>query len=229
MIQVFCFSGSGHSHAVAAYFAQQLQVPVEEIGRRPTGQPGQADTALVVFPVYCENIPTVVKGFLYTLAAKYVALVATYGRISHGNVLWEASKLIHGCVIAAAYVPMGHTYLDPSKQFDPQPLHPMFGKLQHPQPVVLKREKKHLLSSFFPAWRSRIGVVIRLDETCDACNICTEQCPMRAIEAGHIHSNCIRCLRCIDLCPISALHFELRPILKWYLTHAAPKDTEVYL
>ena len=38
--------------------------------------------------------------------------------------------------------------------------------------------------------------------------------PMQAIEAGIIHGNCIRCLRCVCQCPKSALHFQLHPILE---------------
>ena len=52
---------------------------------------------------------------------------------------------------------------------------------------------------------------------------------MQAIEAGIIHGNCIRCLRCVCQCPKSALHFQLHPILKRYLEQTPCEDTKVYL
>lgn len=229
MTSVYCFSGSGHSYAVAEYCARKLQVPVVNIDRRLAEHQYQADFAVVIFPVYCQNIPAVVKDFLGKLDAMYVVLIATYGKISHGNVLWEASKIIRGCVIAAAYVPMGHTYLDSSKEFDAQPLQAIFARIQHPRAATLTRERKHPFASLFPAWRSRCGVKIRLDESCNACNICTKLCPMQAIEAGIIHGNCIRCLRCVCHCPKSALHFELRPILRHYLQQTSRENTKIYL
>ena len=229
MTSVYCFSGSGHSYAIAEYFARELQVPVVNIDRRLAEAHCQADLAVVIFPVYCQNIPAVVRDFFSKLDSKHVVLIATYGKISHGNVLWEAFKIIRGRVIAAAYVPMGHTYLDSSTQFDAQPLQPIFARIQHPRAATLTRESKHPLASFFPSWRSRCGVRIWLDESCNACNLCTEQCPMQAIEAGIIHGNCIRCLRCVCQCPKSALHFQLHPILKRYLEQTPCEDTKVYL
>ena len=128
MTSVYCFRGSGHSYAIAEYFARELQVPVVNIDRRLAESHCQADLAVVIFPVYCQNIPAVVRDFFSKLDSKHVVLIATYGKISHGNVLWEAFKIIRGRVIAAAYVPMGHTYLDSSTQFDAQPLQPIFAR-----------------------------------------------------------------------------------------------------
>ena len=138
------------------------------IDRRLAESHCQADLAVVIFPVYCQNIPAVVRDFFSKLDSKHVVLIATYGKISHGNVLWEAFKIIRGRVIAAAYVPMGHTYLDSSTQFDAQPLQPIFARIQHPRAATLTRESKHPLASFFPSWRSRCGVRIWLDESCNA-------------------------------------------------------------
>lgn len=96
MTSVYCFSGSGHSYAIAEYFARELQVPVVNIDRRLAESHYQADLAVVIFPVYCQNIPAVVRDFFSKLDSKHVVLIATYGKISHGNVLWEAFKIIRG-------------------------------------------------------------------------------------------------------------------------------------
>ena len=63
MTSVYCFSGSGHSYAIAEYFARELQVPVVNIDRRLAESHCQADLAVVIFPVYCQNIPAVVRFF----------------------------------------------------------------------------------------------------------------------------------------------------------------------
>ena len=227
MNAVYYFSGSGHSQAVAAYFAMELRVPLVEISQ--TKEPVEAGMALLVFPVYCQNIPPVVKDFLRRFRAKDVVLIATYGKISYGNVLWEASRIVRGRVIAAAYVPMGHSYLDASKQFDPQPLQAIFQRIEAPQAAVVRRSKKNPFSNFFPAWRSRISSEIRPDGNCGGCNICAQECPMGAIRAGRIHGGCIRCLRCVCHCPKAALHFEPGPLLRSYLKRAIHEDTVVYL
>ena len=114
MIRIYCFSGSGHSLAVAKELSQMLDCEI----RPNDNKTATEDTAAVVFPVYCQNIPKPVKRFLKGLEAKYVALIATYGKISYGNVLYEAQKLLHRLVIAGAYIPMGHTYLDGDCEFD---------------------------------------------------------------------------------------------------------------
>ena len=76
MITVYCFSGSGHSLAVSKELSKLLDCEIRPIDNKTT----TADTAVVVFPVYCQNIPKPVKRFLKGLEAKYVALIATYGK-----------------------------------------------------------------------------------------------------------------------------------------------------
>ena len=77
MTSVYCFSGSGHSYAIAEYFARELQVPVVNIDRRLAESHCQADLAVVIFPVYCQNIPAVVRDFFSKLDSKHVVLIAT--------------------------------------------------------------------------------------------------------------------------------------------------------
>jgi hypothetical protein len=70
MITVYCFSGSGHSLAVSKELSKLLDCEIRPIDNKTTTE----DTAVVVFPVYCQNIPKPVKRFLKGLEAKYVAI-----------------------------------------------------------------------------------------------------------------------------------------------------------
>ncbi len=118
---VYYFSACGHSLAVAEYCAGAQNAPLFRIlpngtarAERPpdTAAADKGDqTAVVVFPVYCQAIPRPVSIFLRGLRANSVILLATYGGVSHGNVLQKAQKITPARVCAAAYLPMGHSYL----------------------------------------------------------------------------------------------------------------------
>lgn len=219
-MEVYCFSGAGHSRALAEYFAGELGCTVKEIRGSESGCSG---TAVVVFPVYCQNIPEPVRAFLDGLRAENVALIATYGRISFGNVLQEAQKLLQGQVIAGVCFPMGHTFLGEDCSFDPEPLRPVVERIREPRPAGIPGFSKDFIADIFPAWRSRAGVKIIRSESCTDCNICGQNCPMGAIRAGVPGSSCIRCMKCVTGCPQKALTARNSRILDRYL-HSRKKD-----
>lgn len=228
MTAVYCFSGSGHSMAAAAYLAGKLNCGLYEIWAEAERMP-MADTAVVVFPVYCQNIPGPVSGFLKEMTAQYVVLAATYGKISYGNVLAEAQKLVRGQVIAGAYIPMGHTFLDGDTDFDADALAPILERVQTPQPVIIPRTKKNPLADVFPGLRSRMGVQLIKGSGCTRCGICEANCPVGAISGGKAGSKCIRCLRCVTNCPQHALRYKNRRILQWYLEMYEKEEYVLYL
>lgn len=218
MTRIFYFSGSGHSFVVAKAFSDTLNCEIHEISdASQMSSPG--DTAVIVFPVYCQNIPTPVKHFLKSSMAEYVVLIATYGRISCGNVLQEAQELVHGTVIAGAYIPTGHTYLDSDYTFDRTCLSPIAERIQIPRPVQIPKCRKNLLSNLFPAFRSRISLRIIKSDACNHCGICEQRCPVKAIKNGVITKKCIRCLRCVANCPQKALRHQNSLVLSTYLNH----------
>lgn len=237
MRTVYCFSGSGHSFAVADFFAKGLNCDLVEIGGKYEEEENEKEkekncgeeTAVVVFPVYCQNIPEPVKLFLKDLDSKYIVLIATYGKISYGNVLYEAQKILRGQVIAGAYVPTGHTFLKENSDFDTNALLPIFRRISSPQSTYIPRSRKNLFADFFPARRSRIGVKITQNNACLSCDICGTNCPVGAIKNGRINSGCIRCLRCVTDCPQDALQFKNRWILKKYLEGRRKEELILYL
>ena len=225
MITIFYFSGSGHSLAVSKELAQMLDCEIRPVDR----ETATADTAVVVFPVYCQNIPKPVKRFLKGLEAKYVVLIATYGKISYGNVLYEAQKLLHGQVVAGAYIPMGHTFLDGDYAFDSKYLLPIVQRIKEPRQVLIPKTSKNPLANIFPGLRSRIGVKIIKGNNCDSCGLCERSCPVGAIQNGQIHSQCIRCLGCVTNCPQKALQYKNSRILDLYLKSYCKEEYVLYL
>lgn len=225
MTAVYCFSGSGHSLAVADFLAGELRTDVVAISQKTRSS---AEMAVVVFPVYCQNIPSVVVPFLKNLDVSYTALIATYGGISCGNVLWEAAHLTKAEVIAGACVSTGHSFLGEGTEFDSTALLPLLAKVQQPCRARLPQLPKNPFAGFFPAWRSRVGLRIICTDACDDCNLCGEGCPVSAMERGHIKGSCIRCLRCASSCPRAALQIKKRKILKWYLEQKRRRHTIVF-
>ena len=228
MTEVYYFSGSGHSFAVAKSLSEQLHCKITEINGKSEKIPTE-ETAVVVFPVYCQNIPAPVKGFLQKATSKYIALIATYGKISYGNVLYEAQQSVRGTVIAGAYIPIGHTFLSGDNSFDETVLSPIAERIKSPQRAHIPKTHKNPLSDIFPAFRSRIGVKIAKNNPCNNCGLCEKNCPVAAIKNGKINSKCIRCLRCVTNCPQNALRYKNRPILKKYLESRYKEEVILYL
>ncbi|MBE6563410.1 MAG: hypothetical protein E7660_06700 [Ruminococcaceae bacterium] len=228
MTVVYCFSGSGHSLAVSRALAGLLACEIREIGAL-----GESlltcGVAVVVFPVYCQNIPKPVKSFLKELRAEHVVLIATYGKISYGNVLYEAQNIVSGEVIAGAYIPMGHTFLDGDISFDTKLLFPIAERINKPEKIRIPKAFKNPLADIFPAFRSRIGVKITKNDRCTSCGKCEEKCPVGAIRNGKINSRCIRCLRCVSSCPEKALEYKNTAILDKYLGNYHKEDYVLYL
>lgn len=228
MTKIYYFSGSGHSFAVANALAEMIHCEMSEICYE-TEIPLKEETAVVVFPVYCQNIPKPVKTFLNRLFAKHIVLIATYGKISHGNVLFEAQNIVHGDVIAGAYIPIGHTFLDGDCAFDPHFLLPITERIKNPRKAQIPKTKKHLLADIFPGFRSRISVRIKKKKRCDNCGLCVKNCPTGAMHTHRITSNCIRCLRCVTECPQNALLYKNSRILSTYLNRHHNEEYRLYL
>lgn len=228
MTRVYYFSGSGHSFAVAEALSKLLNCEITEIGR-DTEMPSAEDTAAVVFPVYCQNIPKTVRKFLRSLTAERVVLIATYGKISYGNVLHEAQKAVCGEVIAGAYIPIGHTFLDGDCAFDRDFLLPIAERIANPQRIVIPKSSKDLLAYIFPDLRSRMSVSLTKNGYCNNCGICEKLCPTGAMKQSKITAKCIRCLHCVSNCPQKALQYKNSAVLKRYLRKHYKEEYMLYL
>lgn len=213
MIHIYCFSATGRTQRISEYFSQTLSVPIHELPCTPT----PCTTAIVIFPVYCQTLPAPVKSFLPQLSASHLVLIAAYGHMSYGNVLQEASALSTATVIAAACVPIGHTYLNEETDFDCSRLAPILERISSPHEITIPKMHKDLFAYLLPELRSRLGVRIKRTKACIDCRLCIKKCPVGAMNEKGPGDHCIRCLRCISVCPVQALEYSLTVPMRLYL------------
>ena len=215
MNAVVFYSNTGQSRSVAKYLARQLCYPIVDIEKI---EGACYKNLVLVFPVHCQNIPDVVKTFLQTAKIEHLTAVATYGKMCYGNVLQEIQHRYHKNIVAGAYIPTKHSYIDNDDVFcDFRHLIPLIEKIKRPSKIMIPKSYKNPFANLFPALRSRLGLKISKNENCNNCDICTEHCDFKAIELGYTNSKCIRCLKCVKVCPNNALSFKLRLPMKLYL------------
>lgn len=228
MTEIFYFSGSGKSRRLAEYFGKKLNVTIHDI-TKISPEEFSPEIAVIIFPVYCQNLPDSLLDFLPKLNAKKTVFIATYGRISYGNVIMDAAKLTDAEVIAGVCVPCGHSFLAETDDFDLDSLEPVFERINNPQKAVINKAKKDFYADFVPAKRTQIGVKLTRTDKCNHCGKCKENCPVGAMGENKIGKNCIRCLRCVNECPQNALNFETLGFMRLYLTFNRKNELKFYL
>ena len=229
MNRIYYFSGSGKSRRLAEYFGQKLSFPVLDITQKLSPEELSSETAVVVFPVYCQNLPDPLLVFLPKLKAENIAFIALYGKKSFGNVIFDAAKLTNAVIIAGACVPCGHSFLSEPDNFDFSTLEPIIQRIKSPSPAKLAKERKDFYADLVPAKRTQLCVKISRSSSCIHCGTCIKNCPMHTMTENSIGKNCIRCLRCVNDCPKKALSFKTSAFLKLYLTRNCKNEFKIYL
>ena len=226
MTKIYCFSATGRTLEIAREFERRLGCGIEMISRDTEACP--CELSIVIFPTYCQNLPDPVRNFLPKMRSKRAVLIATYGKMAHGRVLLDAKELINSKVIAAAYIPIGHSYLGEPTGLDPDIIEPIFEKIDSETEASIPPHRKNPLADIAPAARSRTGVKLKRSDACTSCGVCTAACPMGAIENGLADRRCIRCLRCVSICPEGALSFSLNAFMKLYLSKSRKNELKIY-
>lgn len=223
---VIYYSNTGECRRIAGYFADKCRYGLLDIY---AVENCVFNTAVLVFPVHCQNIPSAVKSLLGKLQVKNLAVVAAYGKMCPGNVLYEVQKHYRHKIVAAAYVPAKHAYLDEDGFENFAKLDPIVKKLKNPAPVKIPKLGKNPFANFLPAFRSRAGVKLYSDAACNNCGACTAVCKNGAIFNGKPNKKCIRCLRCVESCPNKALHFSPRLPMRLYLNKKKKDKLIIYI
>lgn len=229
MDRVYYFSGSGKSRRFAEYIGNILSFAVFDITKIYSPEEYCSDTAVLVFPVYCQNIPDPVKDFLPKLKSKNVAFAALYGRKSYGNVMEDAVNFTVSDFIGGVCVPCGHSFLGEPDDFIFADVLPFIERIKNPSFAKVEKGKKDFYADLVPAQRTRIGVKINKNSSCTNCGKCSENCSMHAIKNGIINKNCIRCLRCVSECPEKALDYKTLWFMKIYLRNGRKNNIKFYL
>ena len=226
MNAVVFYSNTGQSKAIATYFANQLGYPLADMEIKCAEY---YRNLVLVFPVHCQNIPDIVKSFLKNVSVENLTVVATYGKMCCGNVLYEIQKNYQKNIVAGAYIPTKHSYITNDSAFrDFNKMDRIIEKIKNPSYIQLPKLYKNPLADIFPKLRSRIGLAIQKSENCNGCNLCAERCSFGAIKSGKTNSNCIRCLRCVEACPHQALKIKLGLPLKVYLRKKKTQEVIIY-
>ena len=227
MNAVVFYSNTGQSKAIATYFASQLGYSLTDM---ETKCAEYYQNLVLVFPVHCQTLPDIVKTFLKNVSADNLTVVATYGKMCCGNVLYEIQKNYQKNIVAGAYIPTKHSYIDNDDIFcDFDKLKPIVEKVKDPSYIQLPKLYKNPLADIFPKLRSRLGLTIRKSADCDGCNLCAERCSFGAIKTGKTNQNCIRCLKCVESCPRQALKIKISLLLKLYLRKKKSNKIIIYV
>lgn len=227
MNAVVFYSNTGQSKAIASYFSDNLGYPLEDI---ETSCTDHYQNLVLVFPVHCQNIPEIVKVFLKKVKVTYLTVVATYGKMCCGNVLYEIQKRYHKNIVAGAYIPTKHSYMkDDDNFYEFDKLNTIVEKIKEPSYIQLPKLYKNPLADIFPKLRSRFGLKIQKSASCNGCNLCAVHCSFGAIKMGTTNNRCIRCLKCVDICPRQALKVEIGLPLKLYLHKKKANKIIIYV
>ncbi|MBE6653543.1 MAG: hypothetical protein E7610_09045 [Ruminococcaceae bacterium] len=227
MNAVVFYSNTGQSKAIATFFANQLGYPLADM---ETKCAEHYHNLVLVFPVHCQNIPDIVKTFLKNVFVENLTVIATYGKMCCGNVLYEIQKSYQKNVVAGAYIPTKHAYIDRDDVFcDFDTLRPIVEKVNAPSYIQLPKLDKNPLADVFPKLRSRLGLTIRKSANCNGCNLCAERCSFGAISSGITNRRCIRCLKCVESCPRRALKIKSGLPLKLYLRKKKTNKLIIYV
>ena len=237
MNAIIFYSNTSQSKAVADLFLGELHWDSYDLNNRTHREwlrSTSLERAILVFPIYCQGIPKAVEEILEHLQACYLTVVATYGKMCYARVIYEIQeRYTAGEIIAAAYIPTKHSYVN--EETAP----PDIGLLKdlikknisaHPSQVLIERTYKNPLSNVCRDMRSRAGIKIIIDKSkCESCKKCENECLYGGIRDGKVTSTCIRCLKCVTNCPSGALTYRPRLPMRLYLKKKRINEIKIYI
>lgn len=220
------YSNTNQSKHIAEYFNEKLNYELIDITKNYSLS---FENLVVVFPVHCQNMPEPVSDFLDKITVKNLTLIASYGRMCYGNVLYEAQKSYSHNIVAGAYIPTKHTYLTEGSFNEFERLDVIVEKIKNPISIQFPKEYKNPFANLLKGLRSRMVVKIIKSSDCNNCGICGKICINHAVKNGRTNRKCIRCLKCIVSCPNKALSFKISLPLKLYLSKKKTNELKIYL
>lgn len=225
MNAVIYYSNTLESYKIANYISQKTNYPLIDFHKL---NHYSFDNIFIVFPVHYQNIPQSIKPIFKRIHASKAVIIATYGKMSFGNVLSETQKLLNTMIVGGGYIPTKHPYVEDDKSFDDyKVIDQLIDKINSPNETIFPKEHKSVFANFFPLTRHRIGVRIKVNNKCTKCGVCNTYCQF--IDNGVINNKkCIRCLKCVNNCPQHALEYKLSSTLRHYLRKPRCSDIKLF-
>jgi ferredoxin/putative NADPH-quinone reductase len=194
------------------------------------------DYLIIVYPVYADTLPDLLKEFLERVFLKSVpiTLVAGFGNVQPGKALSIVKKIVEekSCVVnSACAIVTAHSYNGDSLKIAEN--EPTDEKLEILNSFILESIEKALRAKSLSSCETKIPeghmrLVCRAPQKlmpqifikkpvvdwdlCNHCMICANHCPAGAIDSNLKIDNkkCIRCLACVKYCGKKARVFETR-------------------
>ena len=224
MNAIIYYSNTNESLNIAKYISDKENLPLYDINAL---KEYTFDFIYLIFPIHYQSISKEFIPSIKKIKANRAIVIATYGKMSFGHVLYDIKKILKAKIIAGAYIPAKHTYLLNDKPFnDYHKLDSIIQLKSRTEEIRFPKTKKNILSNFLPRFRHQISVKIIKNENCNQCNRCNLVC--KNIKKGKPNNQCIRCLKCINSCPNRALEFKLSPIMNNYLKKERVNQFIVY-
>lgn len=224
MNAVIYYSNTKECFNIASYISNKVSYPLKDITQLSEYT---FDLIYFIFPVHYQSIPKEIIPQIKKIKANKAIVLATYGKMSFGHVLYDIQKILKTKIIAGAYVPAKHAYIKEDNCFSSYDRIDEIINLENRiDEIKFPKTKRNPLSSLFPRFRHQIGVKIIRNKKCTSCSKCNLVCPN--INNGNINNKCIRCLKCVYACKNNALDFKLNPFLKRYLTKTRMNQFIVY-
>jgi ferredoxin len=219
--------GIGHSHC------QLIDITSPSARQKPLHVSN--DELLVVgVPVYMGRVPAVLIEWLNSVQASNTptVCVVVYGNRVYEDALLELKDIMvnRGCVPIACAAYVGeHSFS--SSETPVAHGRPDADDLNHAE-VFGQKIREKLQSMPFPSQNSALPVpgvfpyrgssalwsvdFIAVGEKCTQCGICTEACPVGAIDSDNSaiidKDKCITCCACIKICPQKARSMKSGPV-----------------
>lgn len=224
MNAIIYYSNTKESYKVASYIKDKTNYELFNIFHLNNYN---FDLIYLIFPIHYQSIPKEIRPLIKKIVAKKAIIIATYGKMSYGNVLNDTKKILNAKVVGAAYIPTKHTYLINDTSFDLPKLDILINKMNNENEVIIKKGKRNPFAQFFPLFRHQIAVKIIKTDKCVNCNHCHLVCNL--IKNGNItNKGCNRCLKCVNSCPYNALEVKLMRLLRHYLKKPKKDEFIVY-
>lgn len=222
---VFYFTATGNSLYVAKCLDKNPVSIPQVVNEKVTYTYNEIG---IVCPVYCGELPKIVKRFLNTLKfdTSYMYLILTYGasasdcgeftqnEFSGAGIVFDYIDTVH-CVdnYLPAFDMSEELKINKETEVQIAEIRKNIGKMKKGIPSATDKDRKlhrqvATLNKIFPSFNN--GKMIKITDKCIGCKVCEKVCPIGNIivltdYAQRRSKSCEYCLACVHACPQKAI------------------------